>query len=189
MLSADQVLPFHFAILPTGKLPAVSNFPPTINSFTSSSYSLGGAGGVTLSWSISNATSATISNIGSVNPVNGSTGITVSSTITFTLTATNSDGSVTQSLTVTVGSAPTINYFSASPSTSPYVGAPITLAWSASNGVSAQISGVGSVSPSGGSTTVYPFNSTTYVLTVTSSGGQTASRSVFVSVPGGIILG
>ena len=168
--------------------PTPSN-PPTNNSFTSSSYSLGGTGGVTLSWSISNATSATISNIGSVNPVNGSTGITVSSTITFTLTATNSDGSVTQSLTVTVGSAPTINYFSASPSSVPAPGFAVTLSWSASNGVSAQISGVGSVSPSGGSTTVFPFNSTTYVLTVTSSGGQTASRSVFVSVPPGQPLG
>jgi len=165
----------------------------TINSFTSNNYSLSGSGTVTLSWDISNATNASInytSSTGSliqtsVNPVSGSTGITVSNTTTFTLTATNSGGSVTRSLTVTVasGSSLAINYFTASPS-SVTSGSPVNLSWSASGAVSATISSIGSVSPSGGNTTVYPYSSQSYTLTIYSSTGQSTSRSVYVNVSG-----
>ena len=167
--------------------------PVTINSFISNNYSLSGSGTVTLSWNISNATNASInytSSTGSliqtsVSPVSGLIGITVSNTTTFTLTATNSGGSVTRSLTVTVasGSSLAINYFTASPS-SVASGSPVNLSWSASGAVSATISSIGSVSPLGGNTTVYPFSSRSYTLTIYSSTGQSTSRSVYVNVSG-----
>src|SRR5215469_3853328 len=57
----------------------------------------------TLSWTTSNATSAQIDNgVGSVNLPNGSTMVSPAKTTTYTLTASNSGGTVTAQATVTV---------------------------------------------------------------------------------------
>ncbi len=76
---------------------------PVIDSFTAAPSTINENESATLSWSISDADSATIDNdIGSVDPVSGSLEVSPLSTTTYTLTATNDDGSVTRTVTVTV---------------------------------------------------------------------------------------
>ena len=76
---------------------------PVIDSYTASPGTINESESATLSWSISDADSATIDNdIGSINPVSGSLEVSPLSTTTYTLTATNDDGSVTRKVTVTV---------------------------------------------------------------------------------------
>ena len=76
---------------------------PVIDSFTASPSTINESESATLSWSISDADSATIDNdIGPVDPVSGSHAVSPLSTTTYTLTATNDNGSVTRKVTVTV---------------------------------------------------------------------------------------
>ncbi|MEE4240268.1 MAG: hypothetical protein V2I36_02305 [Desulfopila sp.] len=76
---------------------------PTINSFTASSNSIRPGESATLQWSIADATSASIDQgIGPVAADNGSTSITPASSTAYTLTASNSCGSVTSKATVSV---------------------------------------------------------------------------------------
>jgi len=56
-----------------------------------------------------------------------------------------------------------------------------TLNWTSSNAVSATLSGIGSVAPTG-TVTVNPGQTTTYTITVNGSGGQTASAQATVTV-------
>jgi hypothetical protein len=75
---------------------------PTINSFTATPPSLpAGGGSVTLQWDVKDATTLVIDN--GVGAVTGtSKTVSVTSSKTFTLTATNDGGSVTQSTSVSV---------------------------------------------------------------------------------------
>ncbi|MBU4427685.1 MAG: hypothetical protein KKB35_13245, partial [Proteobacteria bacterium] len=76
---------------------------PVIDSFSASPSTINENESATLSWSISDADSATIDNdIGPIDPVSGSLEISPLSTTTYTLTATNNDGSVISKVTVTV---------------------------------------------------------------------------------------
>ncbi len=80
---------------------------PVISSFTTSSTSLTLGQSATLSWNVSNATSLSVSSVGSVTPLtSGSTSVSPSMTTTYVLTATNGGGSVTASVTVTVTTSP-----------------------------------------------------------------------------------
>jgi len=77
---------------------------PIINSFSADPPSITVGEGSTLSWSVTDATSVTIDNgIGSVDFI-GATTVNPTTTTTYTLTATNTDGSVTATTTVTVSS-------------------------------------------------------------------------------------
>jgi hypothetical protein len=76
---------------------------PTISSFTASPASIApfaGRGSATLSWSVSSATSLSINGLGAV--IGNSIQVTPSQTTTYTLTASNAQGSVTAQTTVTV---------------------------------------------------------------------------------------
>ncbi len=76
---------------------------PVIDSFTASPSTINENESATLSWSISDADSATIdNNIGSVDPVSGSHEVSPLTTTTYMLTVTNDGGSVTRQVTVTV---------------------------------------------------------------------------------------
>jgi len=76
---------------------------PVIDSFTASPSTINESESATLSWSISDADSATIDNdIGPVDRVSGSLEVSPLSTTTYTLTATNDNGSVISKVTVTV---------------------------------------------------------------------------------------
>jgi hypothetical protein len=86
---------------------------PTINSLTASPATIAAGGISTLSWTTSNATSASFDNgIGAVG-TNSSTNVSPASTRTYTLTASNGTTSVTRSITVTV----TVNNPCAAPNT------------------------------------------------------------------------
>ena len=139
----------------------------------------------TLTWVVQNASSVTISGIGSVNANSGSVGVSPTTTTTYTLTATGGTGTVTQTVTVTVGpgatSTPQIIRFEANPVTiAP--GQSSTLSWSTSGATSVSISGVGTVTANG-STTVTPTQTTTYTLTAT-NGTTSVSAPVTVTVSG-----
>ena len=78
---------------------------PMINTFSATPTSLTAAGQVTLIWDVSDATSLTIdSGVGTVTGT--SKVVSVTSSTTYTLTATNASGSSTKSVGVTVASLP-----------------------------------------------------------------------------------
>jgi hypothetical protein len=74
--------------------------PPTINSFTAAPSTILAGASSTLSWTVSGASSLSISGIGTVS--GSSVNVTPAVTTTYTLTASNSAGNVTANATVTV---------------------------------------------------------------------------------------
>jgi hypothetical protein len=161
-----------------------------ISSLTASPAAIQPGQNSTLSWSISNATGASIApEVGSVDPKTGSVSVTPSQTTTYTLTATGPGGPVTQSVTVTVGAAaagnPQVLRFAASPvNISP--GQQSTLSWTTSGATQVTISGLGS-QPLNGSATVSPAQTTSYTLTATSSDNKTVTAVVTVTVGAGTV--
>jgi len=149
--------------------------PSTINKGQSS----------TLSWSTQNATSVTISGIGSV-PVSGSHAVSPTQNTVYTLTASNSTSSVTATAAVNVGSGttagqPLIITFSANPTTI-NKGQSSTLSWQVQNATTVTISPtVGNVAENG-SQSVSPATTTTYTLTASNADGQTATANATVNV-------
>ena len=133
-----------------------------------------------LTWNTVNAETCTVDHgIGAV-PLNGSVTVTPSETVTYTLTAANSSGTVTAQAAVTViHPAPEVSV-SAQPD-SVYAGNAVTLTWTSVHAVSAVIDqGIGDV-PVSGSLAVHPSETTVYKITVTGPGG-TAAGSVSVTV-------
>lgn len=152
--------------------------PPVIVSFIATPETVFAPGSATLTWEVRNANGVLINgtNVTSVPS------LTVSPTVTTTyvLTATNSGGAVTSSLTVVVNPAPVIKAFSASRN---YVAAneSTTLAWNVQHAQSVAIApGIGNVTALTvgglGATNVQPAGPTTYVLTVTNSFGTTNAQ-------------
>jgi hypothetical protein len=88
----------------------ISKKPPVIATFTATPSSLSVAGNVELQWSVTGATSLEINHgVGAVTPLDaGSKSLTVDATKTFTLTAKNTDGTVTSTTDVTVGGPTTL---------------------------------------------------------------------------------
>jgi hypothetical protein len=87
------------------------NQPPTAN-FTASPSNINTGSSSTLSWTTTNATSVSITNIGSVS-TSGTRSVSPTTTTTYTLTATGTGGSVSRSVTITVtcsDNATAINY-------------------------------------------------------------------------------
>jgi hypothetical protein len=159
---------------------------PTIVSFTASPNSITAGQAATLSWSTLNATSVSISSIGSV-PVNGTDPVSPTVTTTYTLTATNANGSVSATTTVVVNTPQTaLTACYASPSNI-IAGESATLYYTSQNATAVSISpGVGSVGLSGTSV-VSPTTSTTYTVTATGAGNQSSSCSIAVSVTAGAL--
>ena len=160
---------------------------PVINSFRAIPDSVAPGGSSMLSWNVSNATSVSISPlIGSVNPVSGSGTVTVGSTTTFVLTATNSAGSMTANATVTVtggtpsATYPTINSFTATPAVIT-AGGWTTIAWNVSGASQVTVTSFGPVD-STGSRTVSPAATTSYTLTATSASGSWVTQTITVAV-------
>lgn len=139
----------------------------------------------TLSWVIENATSATISGVGTIDPKTGSVAVSPTQTTTYTLTATGPNGNTTATVQVTVGAQagnPQIIRFEANPlNINP--GQQSTLSWTTSGASTVSISGVGQVAANG-STTVSPTQTTTYTLTATSSDGKSVTAPITVIVTG-----
>ncbi|MFN0159271.1 MAG: glycoside hydrolase domain-containing protein [Bacteroidota bacterium] len=154
-----------------------------------------GGGTVTLNWSSSNATSASINNgIGNVT-LSGSTQVTVTTSTTFRLTISNAVGSQVLSVPVTVeGSLPSpAGTFIVTPDTLPAGGGDVTLIWVSSNATSASINnGIDSVSLNGSLVTSIT-STTLFRLTLSNPGGnQVLEKTVYVRaampVPGGTFV-
>ena len=161
---------------------------PVVNYFAASPGSISLGASSMLSWSVSGATTVSINQgVGSVAS-SGTTVVSPATTTTYTLTATNAAGTVTQPVQVVVSGAPppglpVINSFTASPG-SITLGASSTLSWSVSGAITVSINqGVGAV-PSSGLASVSPAATTTYTLTATNAAG-TVTQPVPVVVSGG----
>jgi len=155
-----------------------------ITSFSASPISINSGGSSNLSWSTSNCNSASISpNVGNV-VTSGSQTIFPTITTTYTLTALGTNGvPVTQTTMVTVNQLQncSIYSFNANPN-SIDSGDSVTLNWSTNNCTSVNISpNVGNVAASG-SQTIYPTNTTTYILTAYGTNGAQQTQSTVVSV-------
>jgi hypothetical protein len=158
---------------------------PVIESFSASPPSIVVGQSSTLQWEISGATSVSINQgIGSV-PASGTRVVSPTGTTTYTLTATNSAGSVTTSVTVRVSrpsGLPTIISFTATPATI-VPGQSATLKWEVSGATSVVINqGIGPVSASG-TIVVAPIETTIYTLTVSNSNGVVTHSVQIIVIP------
>ena len=132
----------------------------------------------TLGWTVTGATSLSIDQ--GVGLVSGTVArVRPAVTTTYTLTAVNATGSVTSAVTITVGAAPVITSFFASP-TQVRAGQSTTLSWSVTGASSVRVGPiVGAVT--GTSVSVTPRSNTVYTLTATNIfGSRTASVTVTV---------
>ena len=156
----------------TASVTVVVNELPVIDTFTSDTLSINQGQSATLSWTTTNATTASIDRgVGIVSP-NGSFTVSPTVTTTYTLTATNAYGSDTASLTITVTQLPTVS-IAANPELIATGGSTV-LSWTSSNATSVTITpaiGVDPV-PLRGSATVWPASTTTYVITATNANGS-----------------
>ena len=152
--------------------------PPVVVSFAAAPETVFTPAATTLTWEVLNANAVYIN--GTNVTLLPSLTVSPKATTTYVLTATNSGGTVTNSLTVVVNPAPVIKAFGASRN---YVaaGENTTLSWNVQYAQSVAISpGIGNVtaqtSTGIGSTNVQPTAPTTYVLTVTNSFGTTNAQ-------------
>jgi hypothetical protein len=173
--------------------PSYGGSVPSIISFAASPSAVAAGGSTVLSWSVANASSVSITGLGSVTS-SGNMIVTPSSTITLNLAASNAYGSNYATTTITVGglSSPTaapvpytwpaINDFHNSGTGAGSGGVlEAKLYWSVSNADTVIIdNGVGMVGASG-SQKVYPVTTTTYTL-MASNGGNTVAQTTTVVV-------
>jgi PKD repeat protein len=159
--------------------------PPTITSFTANPARITAGQAATLAWTATGANYYYLAADVGHDPgrlTARSATVRPRATTTYTLTAFNSAGSTTQTLTLPVEPAaarPVIASFTADPTTI-YAGDSTSLSWQVSGATSLAISpGVGVVT--GTSVAVTPTANTTYVLTATNATGS-VTRSVPVTV-------
>ncbi|MEX2299321.1 MAG: OmpA family protein [Bryobacterales bacterium] len=115
-----------------------------------------------LTWEVENATSVSITDLGTVDLAGTST-VTPEETRSYILTASNGQGEVTATVTVTVLTGVRIVNFTADKTVVKNPGDPATLTWSTENAIRVVITGVGDVEPNG-SIVVNPVSPTTYTL-------------------------
>lgn len=162
--------------------------PPVIGAFFASPSTITLGGSSTLNWSVTGATSLSVSaNLGaSPGAVTGnSVAVSPTGTTVYTLTAANAGGTLTQSITVEVITPvplPVIASFTASPAT--ISSGSSTLSWNVTGATSLSIlANVGSNpgTVTGTSFAVSPQATTTYTLSATNASG-TVTKTVTVTV-------
>ena len=167
----------------TSEVIVMVNDLPTITAFTVSPGSVCQGEGATLSWTIANATSAAIGNTAVNDVTSGTLAITPTETTTYTLTATNDCGSVTQDVTINMP-LPVIGSFSANPATIT-LGDSTVLTWTVTGEGETTVSidnAIGEVADAG-NTTVTPQETTTYTLTaINDCGTVTKAATVTVNI-------
>ena len=155
---------------------------PVIIIFSSNPSTINSGGTSTLLWNVTGATSVSIDQgIGMVDAA-GTRIVSPAASTTYTITASNSNGSVTAQVTVTIGtgSLPVIVSFTATPST--ISSGQYSLLTCIIQGDTTSVTidqGVGAASSWG--VNVYPATTTTYTLTATNSAGS-VNRTVTVTV-------
>ena len=159
--------------------------PPTV-SLTARPAAIRRGESAVLQWSSANAASVSIDQgIGAVE-ASGTRRVSPTSTTTYRITATSANGqTAADSATVTVTAAPPPSLPTVSLTARPGSirrGESVVLQWSSANAASVSIDqGIGAVEASG-TRRVSPTSTTTYRVTVTSAGGQTAADSATVAV-------
>jgi len=155
---------------------------PAISSFAASPSTIGAGGYADLSWNVNNATSVSISGVGSVAAL-GTVRVWPTSTTAYVLTASSSGGTSTSTVQITVVPAPVIQVFVSEPA-SIQPGQAAKLTWTVSNATSYSLDqGIGAVN--GTWATVWPGTSQTFTLIATNqqngvSVTRTASTTVYV---------
>jgi uncharacterized cupredoxin-like copper-binding protein len=147
---------------------------PQIIRFEASPLNIAPGASSTLSWTTNNATTVSISGVGSVVP-NGSTTVSPTQTTTYTLTASDSQGhSVSAPVTITVssGAVPSIVTFVATPQNID-AGQSTKVCWQVNGATSITITpAVGSNLNANDCASVSPTQTTTYTLTAVNAQGQ-----------------
>lgn len=162
---------------PAATAPIIVNFtanPSTINAGQSS----------TLSWTVSNADTVTISTLGTV-ALTGSQAVTPATTTTYTLTATHGTQTATANATVTVnsgiGGLPVIVSFAPNPATIDF-GQSSSLQWVVQNATTVTIdNSIGTVGLTG-SHAISPAASTTYTITATNAVGTVTAKTTLTVI-------
>ena len=158
---------------------------PQINAFTAVPSVITSGQSSQVCWQVTNATSISITGIGSNLSANACSAVSPSATTTYTLTATNPSGSVSGNVTVSVGQLQILS-FTATPPWSPVTGSPITLSWTTQGATSVVLVGGNLPAQSNlnvnGSVTINQKFDETYTLTAYGPGGQTVSASISVAV-------
>jgi hypothetical protein len=151
-------------------------------SFTATPATIGDGDAATLSWAISNATSASIDNgIGAI-ALTGSITVRPHSTTTYTLTASGSGGTRSAFATVTIAPPPTI-VFSVEPAIVAPGGA-ATLHWDVFEAASVVLDHDLGLQPFSGTLIVHRTTTTTFMLTATGTGGtRTGQVTITVVLP------
>jgi hypothetical protein len=166
-----------------------------INSFSASATAINAGQSTTLSYTLSGASSATITDLtsGAVSNVpvqSGTLVVNPPTSRTYRLTVNGSCAAITQDLAITVNQPPTIASLSASP-TSICAGQSTNLTWTSSGGTSATItdlaSGVVSNVVLSGSQSFSPASTRSYRLTVTNAAGSVSSDVAVTVMPLSVI--
>ena len=161
-------------------IPSATTSKPVVT-FTASPSKIKPGQSATLQWNVTGSTYVSIDNgIGIVNASDSKSESPITTT-TYVLTATNANGPVTASATITVGSLPVIKSFTATPRV--ISGQSATLQWNVTGSTYVSIdNGIGIVNASGTQAEA-PTTTTTYVLTATNDNGSvTASVNVTVTL-------
>ncbi len=168
---------------------------PTITSFTAAPMTVAEGGTTTLSWNVKGADTIKISAepggqvVSTSNAMGSQASGAITANTTFTLSAVNSAGTVTRTVSVLVqkAGAPTVDAFTATPDSVESGGA-VVLAWETTNATSVDIApGVLAAGEPDGTVTVNPTANTTYTLTAKNADGM-AMASVTVMIIGPQVL-
>jgi hypothetical protein len=156
---------------------------PVIISFVATPSTIDRGALSNLSWATAYGDTVTLSGVGEVG-ADGHLVISPATTTEYTLTVTNTVGTVSQSVTITVIQpppipAPVVNFFTAIPADI-LEGEFTTLSWSTTYAETVSITGLGQVNGSG-SLVLAPTETTTYTITAVNENG-TASADVTVTV-------
>jgi len=177
----------------TATVQVAMNVPPQITQFTAKPTAVSAGQTTTLTWTTTNATSVTITPTVPVAddsgplPTSGSATIPVSTTTTYSITATGPGGTVgPQNVTITV---PLVLSLTASPATITG-GQSSTLSWQITGGSASAFTLVDAAgnsvcspcSPTQGTATVTPAATTIYTATATASDGTPITQSATVTV-------
>ena len=171
---------------------------PVIESFAASrTEDVEPGASIELSWQVTNSQDVVIEDSGgevitTSQTGMGSTQVTVDATETYTLTATNPSGMVSEQVTVEVVAAPVINDFSASQEMDVAPDTTIDLSWDVTGATAITITDgddntIVNSDQATGSTQALVVAPTTYTLTATGPGGE-ASADISVTVLGAPVI-
>jgi hypothetical protein len=156
---------------------------PVIVSFAPNPATIDFGASSVLSWVVQNATTVNVSTIGTVG-LTGSHTVSPASTTSYTITASNANGTVSATTTLTVITSVQIISFTATPSTVASGGTSI-LVCETKGAASVNVNGL-TFTTATAVESVHVFQTFTYNCTATAANGQTASAQTTVTVSGPI---